>query len=145
MVSEILIRAAHFIGIIILFAVVFGQHTIVNKEVAVFQIKKLLILDLVFRLSALWVIAVGILLWFKVGNVPEFYSQNPVFHIKLWLFGLVGVISILPTLFFLKNRKSNEKTIPVPGYIVGIIRSELVLLLCIPVFAAAMAKGFSLG
>ena len=143
--SEILIRAAHFIGIIILFAVVFGQHAIASKEVEAFQIKKLLVLDLVFRLSALWVIGIGILLWFKVGNVPEFYSQNPVFHIKLWLFGIVGLISILPTLFFLKNRKCNEKIIPVPGYIVGIIRSELILLLCIPVLAAAMAKGFSLG
>ncbi|MBV1913942.1 MAG: DUF2214 family protein [Pseudomonadales bacterium] len=142
--TEILARASHFIGILILFSVVFGQHIILTKKMTAPQIKKFLLLDVVFRLSALWIIAIGIILWFNVGNVPEFYSQNTVFHIKLWLFGFVGIISIIPTLFFLKNRKSNEKNIPVPGHIVWMVRGELILLLCMPVLAAAMARGFNL-
>ena len=143
--SEILARASHFIGIIVLFSVVFGQHSLLNKEINVRKIKTLMILDVIFRLSALWIIAVGIYLWFKVGNVPEFYSQNPVFHTKLWLFGFIGVISIIPTVFFIRNRKFTEKSIPVPGYITWTVRAELMLLLCMPVLAAAAARGFSFG
>ena len=143
--SEILARASHFIGIIVLFSVVFGQHLYLEKEINLRQIKKLLILDIIFRLSALWIIAVGIYLWFNVGNVPDFYSQNPVFHIKLWLFVFIGVISVIPTVFFMQNRKFTEKTILVPGYIMWTVRAELILLLCMPVLAAAAARGFSFG
>ena len=143
--SEIIIRSLHFIGIMMLYSALFAEHLLIRKEMELAQFKKLAVLDAIFGLSALLMLGTGFMLWFYVGNMPEFYTSNWVFHIKLSLFVFVALISLLPTIFFLRNRKSEQATVLVSGKIIGFIRAELVILLCIPVVAASMAKGFGLG
>ena len=143
--SEIIIRSLHFIGIMMLYSALFAEHLLISKEMGLSQFKKLAVLDAIFGLSALLVLGTGFMLWFYVGSIPAFYTSNWVFHIKLSLFIVVALISLLPTLFCLRNRKTKQSTVLVDGYIIGIIRAELVILLCIPVVAATMAKGFGLG
>ena len=143
--SDVIIRSLHFIGIMLLYSALFAEHLLIKKEMELGQFKKMAVLDAIFGLSALLMLGTGFMLWFHVGNMPEFYTSNWVFHIKLSLFFFVAFISLLPTIFFLRNRKSEQATILIPGRIIAIIRAELVILLCIPVVAASMAKGFGLG
>jgi len=143
--SEVIVRAFHFVFIMVMFSTLFAQHMLVSKEMTKAQFRKVSIIDRVYGVSAMLMLVVGFLLWFSVGNTSEYYSANWVFHIKLTLFGIVAILSIIPTVFFIKNKNQEGPMIEVPGYLIGIIRAELFLLLCIPFVATAMAKGFGLG
>lgn len=107
------------------------------------EIRRLSTVDVVFGFSAVVVLVTGLLLWFVYGKPAEFYTRNPVFHTKVLLFVIIGLLSIYPTLFFLKNRKGeNEEIVPIPKSLAMIIRFELLLVMLIPLLAVFMAQGF---
>ena len=77
----------------------------------------------------------------------SFYAHNPVFHAKFSLFVLVGLLSIAPTLAFLRWRKARRAD---PGWRVPdaewrrarrFVLVELHLIALIPLAAVIMARG----
>lgn len=89
-----------------------------------------------FGLSAVSTSTAGLLLWFRYGKGAQFYLKNPVFHAKSGLFLAMGLLSIYPTVFFLKHRKGESgESVTLPHPIPGILRLELALALLIPLFA----------
>ncbi|WP_416306985.1 DUF2214 family protein [Neptunicella sp. SCSIO 80796] len=141
---DIFIRYGHFLGIIFLSSALFAEHLLLAREIDRQQLKKLVVVDAIFGISAGVVLIAGLLLWFYVGKPAEFYSKNFVFHIKLTLFVLMGILSIFPTMFILRQRKSGLEVISVPAYIINIVRAELLLLVLIPLLAVLMAQGYGL-
>ena len=76
----------------------------------------------------------------------DFYLHNPYFHAKVGAFVLVGLLSILPTVKFMRWRKA-QRTQPafVPdaadlAKLRTVLRVELALVAVIFVLAAAMAR-----
>ena len=75
----------------------------------------------------------------------DFYAGNPAFWVKIGLFALVGLLSIVPTLRFMRWRKETaggaaidaERTAATRGW----IHVEMAVLMLIPVAAALMARG----
>lgn len=144
MYLELIIRYFHFIGIMVLVATLFGELLLISKKMNNEKFKTLVKLDGAFGASAAVVLIAGLLLWFVVGKPSEFYNLNGLFHIKVTLFLLVGILSIIPTVFFLKNRKSTESIIIVPAFVTRIIYAEVFLVALIPLFAVLMARGVGL-
>jgi putative membrane protein len=76
----------------------------------------------------------------------DFYLHNPWFHAKIGAFVLVGILSIWPTLRFLRWRKAlkaDAAFLPAEDEVRRlrrIVRFELVLVAVIFVCAAAMAR-----
>ena len=61
------------------------------------------------------------------------------------LFLAVGLLSVYPTVFFIRNRKGDaNELVVVPGKIFVMLRLELMLLAIIPFLAGLMAKGIGL-
>jgi len=143
--DEILIRYLHFLGIITLASALVGEHLLIAKEMDVKSFKKLVIIDAIYGIGAIMAFVGGALLWFVVGKPAEFYSMNHLFHLKLTVFLAIGLLSIFPTVYFLRHRKITIQPIVLPGYIVKIIRLELCLLLVLPLFAAMIARGVGHG
>ncbi|ABG40501.1 conserved hypothetical protein [Paraglaciecola sp. T6c] len=139
--EEVFVRYLHFLGIITLASALLGEHLLISKEMDLKSFKKLIIVDAIYGLSAIATLVGGGLLWFVVGKPAAFYSSNVIFHIKLILFLLIGLLSILPTVFFLRNRKATFESITIPRYIVKIIRVELCLLVVLPLLATLIARG----
>jgi putative membrane protein len=85
-----------------------------------------------------------------LGEGARFYFQNPVFYIQLAVFVAVGLVSILPTLQFIRwNRalQAGEERILRDKDIVTArryISLELVLLSFIPLMGVLMARGIGL-
>lgn len=142
--EEILVRYMHFIGIIFLASGLISTHVLAMGELTASQFKRVVFTDAVYGIGALLVLIAGILLLVKVGKPAEFYTKNPVFHAKITLFILMGILSIFPTRYFLKNRKFSGASIQIPKKIIMIIRMELLLLLIMPLLASLMAKGVGL-
>ncbi|WP_340676605.1 DUF2214 family protein [Paraglaciecola sp.] len=141
---DILVRYTHFLGIIFLSSALFAEHLLLAREMSKQQLKKLVVIDAIFGASALVVLIAGILLWFYVGKPAEFYSKNGLFHLKVTLFVVMALLSIFPTVFILRQRKSQQDVILVPAYIINIVRTELLLLVLIPLLAVFMAQGYGL-
>lgn len=97
--EELIVRYLHFMGILLLVAVLVGEHLLLAPEISARQFRKVVVLDAIYGGSAALVLATGLLLWFVVGKPAEFYTQNGVFHAKVTLFFVIGFLSIYPTVF----------------------------------------------
>lgn len=143
--AEILVRYAHFLGIIVFASLLVAEHILVKGRLSAQDLRRVLIIDAAYGVSAFFVLIAGLALWLWVGKPAEFYSANPVFHAKLGVFILMAIVSIYPTCFYLKNRKMADGSLEVPGMVVNAIRLESLLLVLIPLLAVFMARGYGLG
>tara|TARA_R110001592_G_scaffold3173_1_gene17868 strand:+ start:202 stop:630 length:429 start_codon:yes stop_codon:yes gene_type:complete len=141
---DVLIRYLHLFAVIVLAGTLIIENIAIGKEISREDLRNLLKVDAAYGLSAGLVAILGISLWLWVGKPSSFYSSNPVFHAKLTLFVLVALLSIYPTVFFLRQRKTQVEPILVPAGVIRVLRIELVLLAFIPVLAYLMARGIGL-
>jgi putative membrane protein len=98
---------------------------------------------MVYGIAALTLLCAGLTLWLGgVGKPSEFYSKNWIFHTKITCFLIVGLLSIYPTIFFIRNSKGDpHEAVEIPRSIFVMLRFELLLLFIIPLLAGLMARG----
>lgn len=76
-----------------------------------------------------------------------FYAHNPVFHVKVGLFVLVGLVSIVPTLAFLRWRRARRAdphwSVPAAEWTRArrCLLIELHLIALIPLAAVMLSRG----
>jgi len=142
--TEVIVRYLHFIGIILLAATIFAEHLLIKAEMTAVEIRKMAIIDAIYGFAAIVVLVAGLSLWLWVGKPAAFYTANVLFHIKISAFVVLGLLSIYPTVFFVRHRKTTAVSVVVPKIIVQLIRAELALLAVIPLLAVLMARGYGL-
>jgi putative membrane protein len=143
MTLEILLRYVHFISIFAIVGSLASEHMLLKSQLTRAEIGKLAKIDAVYGIAALTLLGAGLTLWFgEVGKPAVYYSKNWIFHTKITLFLTVGLLSIYPTIFFLKNRKGKvDEMVLVPKTVFWLLRLELLLLFIIPLLAGLMARG----
>lgn len=143
MTELILTRYAHFIAVFAIVGAIFAEQFLISKTMTRSEIKRISKVDAIYGLGALVVLLAGFALWFWVGKPASFYSRNWIFHTKLTLFIVLGLMSIYPTVFFFKNRKGDdlETMIEVPSMVIILLRLELVLIIIMPLLASYMSLG----
>jgi len=141
---DILIRYLHLFAVFILAGSLIIENIAIAKTVSKEDIRQLLKVDAAYGLSAAVVLLCGLALWLWVGKPSAFYNSNPVFHVKITLFLIVGLLSIYPTVFFMRQRNTESDTIAVPNGVIRVLRIELILLAIIPILAFLMARGIGL-
>ncbi|MEN0006215.1 MAG: DUF2214 family protein, partial [Bacteroidota bacterium] len=108
MTLEILTRYLHFISIFTIAATVVAEYLLTKPNMTRSEIARLARIDGIYGLSAILAVAAGFTLWFAVGKPAEFYTNNWILHTKVGLAILLGIFSIPPTVFFMKQRKGPE-------------------------------------
>jgi putative membrane protein len=143
MTLEIFLRYLHFISIFTIVGALTSEHLLLKKTLTRAEILRLSRIDMVYGLAALMLLIVGLTLWLGgVGKPSEFYSKNWIFHAKITCFLLIGLLSIYPTIFFIKNSKGNKnEVVEIPKSVFMMLRLELLLLFIIPFLAGLMARG----
>ncbi len=143
---EITLRYLHFLSILTIAATVLGEYLLLKPVMTRKEIGRLSKIDAFYGLAAIVLLGAGLTLWFGGISKPTFYySKNWIFHLKVGLFALVGILSIYPTVFFIKQRKGDAaETIAISSKLIWMIRLELILLLIIPLLATLMARGIGL-
>lgn len=143
MTLEIFLRYIHFLCIFAIVGSLVSEHLLLKKSLTRREIARLASIDAVYGIAAMILVAAGLTLWLgSVGKPAVVYSKNWIFHAKLSVFVLVGLSSIIPTVFFTKNRKGNpDELVPVPSRVVTMLRLELALLAIMPLLAGLMAHG----
>jgi len=139
-----LLRYFHFFAIFGIAGTIIIENIAIQPAITSEDVENLIKIDTVYQVCLILVLLIGLTLWVGVGKGSSFYSENPLFLVKIGLFTLLVLISIYPTLFYRQNKGNNGEKIPVPSIVPLILKAELALLLIIPLFAFLMARGIGL-
>jgi putative membrane protein len=141
----IVVRACHFVAIMVWYGALLAAHLGTRKELRVVDVRRLRIVDRVGLVAGLAVFLVGLLLWFWVGKPAQFYTSNGLFHGKVTIFIVVYALGIAgPSLYwgaFLKAHHGSEGFHPVASWLKPLQGVQLLLLLLLPFLASMIAYG----
>lgn len=140
--TEILVRYIHILAIMVLFSTLVAEHLLLAPEIPRRTLRRVAALDGLYGGSALIILTAGLTLWFGVGKPAAYYNANWIFHLKVGLFVLVGLVSIYPTVFFMRARKRRDEIVAIPKALIRVIRLELALVALLPLLAILMARGY---
>ncbi len=124
---------------------VFGLVMMLAMELALLRtslpdVRRLAGLDAGYGATALLVIVVGVCRVVWGGKGWAFYQANPFFWAKIGTFALIGLISVVPTLRILRWRRAGVADPARLESTRALVRLELLLVLPLVAFAAAMAR-----
>ena len=137
----------HFLAVFGIFAAVFLQWRTMSRTPTFAEARRIQASDRVYGMLAIVVLVVGFLRVYHFEKGKAFYAANPFFQSKLMLFLGVGLLSIYPTIRFLKWRvRTKQGLAPVLAAneyksIVAVLGIELLLLLATALCASLMARG----
>jgi putative membrane protein len=145
-----LIAFLHHVSAFTLFAALVVEFVLIKSTLTVESARKIQVADMIFGISAGVLLLVGLARVFHFEKGATYYFHTWTFIAKFSLFVIVGLISIVPTMEFLRWR-SAVKAGQVPAVspqklrsIRSIIHYEMVGIVLIMLCAALMAKGVGL-
>jgi putative membrane protein len=137
----------HFLAAFGIFATVFFEWQTMSRTPSFADARRIQMCDTWYGIFAALVLIVGFLRVYYFEKGSAFYISNPFFRAKLALFLLVGLLSIYPTIRFLKWRAQTRQGQPPivseqeHGRIMLVLRTEMLLLLGVAFCASLMARG----
>jgi putative membrane protein len=146
MATDLGLAALHHLLVFGLVAMLVAEAVLLRGPLTADLVPRLAKLDGGYGMSAGLLLLVGLGRVFHGIKGADFYLHNPYFHAKIGAFLLVGLISILPTMRFLRWRKlqrTNPAFVPDTAELARlrtVLRIELALVAVIFVLAAAMAR-----
>ncbi len=138
----------HFVAIFLLFALLVLEHQLFRLPLNFARARSLFRVDLAFGIAAGLVLVTGAARAMRYGKGLDYYLNNSIFHAKVGLFVVVALLSILPTVTFLRWRpalKAGQVPVVSPStarWVKTVIRVELLALFLLPLLATLMARGF---
>ena len=145
-----LIAYVHYLGIILCFGALIFERIILKTNLSKNETLSILIADVIYGIAGLALLITGILRVRYYGQGGEFYTNNPIFWIKVSLYIIVGLISLYPTTTYIlwAIPLSKNKLPVISENLVKrfklIIITELVGFVIIPFFATLMSRGIGL-
>jgi putative membrane protein len=144
---EIVLAYTHILGILIVFISLYSETLLLQSTMSQRDVKKLAKADSWYGLGAIIMLVTGFSRIYLVGKVSDYYWGHDLFLIKLGLFTIVGLLSIYPTVQFIKLNKrvraENLEEVQVEKAVQfkKLIWLQLGILLCIPLLANMVARG----
>lgn len=123
------------------------EFTLIRSELTLASARRLQFADLVLGIAAGTLLVVGLMRVFFFEKGASYYFHSYAFLIKLSLFIVVGLLSIVPSMEFLSWRGAlTAGQVPVIDarklrLVTGIIHCELFAVVIILLCAAVMARG----
>ena len=145
-----LLAFLHFVAAFGIAAVVFLEWQTMSPAPTLAEARRLQVCDRWYGVFAVLVLVVGTLRFMYFEKGRDFYLGNPVFQAKLGLFLVAGLLSIYPTVRFLKWRtQTRHGAAPVVSrrehdLIMLMLRAEMAVLVGVVLCASLMARGIGL-
>jgi putative membrane protein len=145
-----LVAAAHYLAAFVVFATVACEWLLFHRTPTLTEARRIQVCDAAYGIAAGVLVVAGLFRVYVYEKGTTFYFSNPVFFVKIGLFALAGLISIYPTVQFIRWRKATRAgeapivTESQHALIAMSLKAELVCLIGIIVAASLMAKGIGL-
>ena len=148
MTLEAILAYLHLLAILTMVVFIASEAALCRVEwLNAAVVERLAKVDRVYGIAALAVIATGVARTWWGMKGTAWYWTNPLLHLKLTLFVIVGLISIFPTMRYLRWRKALRATGALPAEAevrktrkLVMIQAHLIAL--IPLAAVFLARGF---
>ena len=140
---DLVLAIGHHILVFSLFGVLFGELVLVRKGVDLATVTRVGRIDLMYGVLAGLIVAVGFARAVFAAKGWAYYSHNLFFHLKVGTFVVIGLLSIPPTVAYIRWRRGGVT--PSEAQVAGVRRwlwAEMALFALLPAFAAAMARGY---
>jgi putative membrane protein len=141
--SDLIWAVAHHVLAFGIFGLLFAAFIALNGTLNEGAIRRIAALDLCYGILAGLIVIIGLGRANFAAKGWVYYSHNGFFWAKLAVFAAIALLSIPPTLAF--NRWKRTATLPDVTALRAVRRYmhiELTLFALLPIFAAAMARGF---
>jgi putative membrane protein len=144
--NSALVAYGHYLGIMLMYAALATETLTLKKELTLREAWRVSMADAVYGIAATLVLVTGILRVMYFGKGADYYLHQPVFWAKVAVFAVVSVLSIYPTISFLRwigslrAQQPPTPTLPQVNRLQWFIRLELVGLTMIPLMAAMMTR-----
>ena len=154
-VSPAVLRSAsvayvHYLSFILCFGALVYERFSFKSDLSKREAIWMIVADIVYGLAGTLLLISGILRVIKFGQGADFYTQNPFFWTKIILFGIVGSLSLYPTVTYvlwaipISKGKLPEVSENLVLRLRTIINIELLGFASIPFLATLMARGVGL-
>ena len=140
----------HYLGIILCFGALIFERIILKINLSKNETISIIIADVIYGIAGLAILITGILRVKYYGQGGEFYTNNPIFWLKVSLYIVIGLLSLYPTITYilwaipLSKNKLPVITENLVKRFQLIIMTELVGFTVIPFFATLMSRGIGL-
>jgi putative membrane protein len=136
----------HYLAIIVTASFLVAELVLCRPGLSADHVRLLPRYDILFFAAALVALATGLARLFVWGKGFGFYLPNPAFHAKMALYVAIALVSVRPTLAYIRwNRALGEGGVLPAGADVARVRRllhvELGLLALMPLMAVLMARG----
>ncbi len=146
MIWPIVVAWIHYVAVMLLIAALLGEHLQLKPELTAAEARTLQRLDNIYGGAAALVLVTGIMrMYLEKGTT--YYLHNGAFHALLGVFVVVALLSIYPTVVFLRWRAQTRagRGQQLAGgqfkKLQMIMRLQMTLVLLAPFFATWMAHG----
>ena len=147
MTTEALLAYAHILAILMTATFLASEAALCRREwMNAAVVERLVRLDLLYGISALALLATGLArTWWGMKGAGWYWSQ-PLLHAKVTLFVVIGLMSLGPTMRFLRWRRQLRATgaLPAEAEVRGVRRLVMVeahLMVLIPLLGVFLARG----
>ena len=140
---DLLLAIGHHLLIFAIFGLICAEVWALRPGLSAMVVGRITSLDLWYGILAGAIIVIGFCRAIFAAKGWGYYSHNGFFWAKLATFAAIGLLSLPPTLAFIRWRRAAAP--PSDAEIRGIRRYlhlELALFAFLPIFAAAMARGY---
>ena len=140
---DLLLAIGHHLLIFGIFGIICAEFWAVRPGLSSTMVARVASIDLWYGILATAVLVLGFCRAVFAAKGWGYYSHNAFFWAKLGTFAAVGLLSLPPTLSFMRWRKlalqpSDADIQRIRRY----LHLELALFMLLPIFAAAMARGY---
>lgn len=136
---QILAAYFHFLGLAVLAACLAAECCLLQPRLTAEQLLRLRRIDMVYGITAGLMLAGGLARIYVEKGV-DYYTGNPWFWLKMGLFTLTGLISLYPTITFLRRKPDREYALPKFGRLRSSLHAQIGLIAGIIACAVAMAR-----
>ena len=140
----------HHLAFLTITTVLTIQLVVLGQPLTLQSARKLQVVDRILGIAALVLLVVGFVRVFNFEKGAAYYFHNAAFHAKLTLFVIAALLSIYPTVQFLRWSKSLKQGVvpqlaePQRRRMRLIVHAELTALVGMALCAALMAKGMGI-
>ncbi|WP_457282368.1 DUF2214 family protein [Polaromonas sp. P5_D5] len=148
MVLESLLAYAHLLAILTMVVFLASEAALCRTEwLNAAVIERLGKIDMVYGISAGAVFLTGLARVFLGSKGAAWYAHNPLLYVKLVMFLAIGLISIKPTMMFLRWRRELRASGALPDALEvkqarRLVMVQAHILPFIPLAAVFLARGF---
>lgn len=147
MLTESLLAYAHFVAILTLVVFLTSEAALCRPEwINAAVVRRLARVDIIYMGAAMAVLATGFARTYWGAKGFEWYWHQPLLHVKVTLFVIVGLISIAPTRVFIRWRKALDASGALPAEaevrkVRKLIMVQAHIVMLIPLAAVLLARG----